>query len=465
MRFFGSGRLRSFLLLFTDIIALFISILAVFYIYKQFGARYEMTIVLRTWPIFLLLVLFNTSGRLYCGNLFYPGLVIHPVEELRRLTLGIGGSFIIFTAILTMTRNYLDFSRIALGLSMLVSLLAIPLGRIFLRYLLWKTGLAYIPAVITGDSDLARRVFNRMRKDNYCILSVKASCCDRKISQDIPNLSGEELVDFSRQNGISYLIYCTENTSYHDTIDALFKKYLHVLVVNNITGFPVLWSYPVSFCRLFAFEISNRFMRKSVLFQKRIVEIFFSAIALCLILLPGVILALLVKLSSRGPVFYRAHRLGKNGKPIEVLKFRTMCENADRKLERILEENPELREEWAAGFKLENDPRITRIGKFLRSTSLDELPQFWNVLKGDMALIGPRPIVEDEVKYYGRDYAVFSSVKPGITGLWQVSGRSALSYSERVALDVFYINNWSIWMDYYIFFATINAVFLRRGAC
>ena len=115
-------------------------------------------------------------------------------------------------------------------------------------------------------------------------------------------------------------------------------------------------------------------------------------------------------------------------------------------------------------FKLTDDPRITPLGKFLRKTSLDELPQFWNVIKGEMSLIGPRPIVPAEVKYYGKDYETFSSVKPGITGLWQVSGRSSTDYEERVELDVFYVNNWSIWMDFYIMFATINAVLLQRGA-
>ena len=137
---------------------------------------------------------------------------------------------------------------------------------------------------------------------------------------------------------------------------------------------------------------------------------------------------------------------------------------AGEELEQLFEQTPELRLEWEKYFKLENDPRVTRFGRFLRRTSLDELPQFWNVLKGEMALIGPRPIVSAEVKYYGKDYAAFSRVKPGITGLWQVSGRSNTDYDERVALDIFYVNNWSFWMDYYIFFATINAVILRRGA-
>ena len=141
-----------------------------------------------------------------------------------------------------------------------------------------------------------------------------------------------------------------------------------------------------------------------------------------------------------------------------------MYEDADEKLEQLLADNPELYEEWEKSYKLENDPRVTPIGKFLRKTSLDEIPQFWNVIKGEMALIGPRPIVRNEVAFYGDDYKILASVKPGITGLWQVSGRSNLSYDERVALDVFYVNNWSLWLDLYIFVATFNAVLFRRGA-
>ena len=141
-----------------------------------------------------------------------------------------------------------------------------------------------------------------------------------------------------------------------------------------------------------------------------------------------------------------------------------MNPDADEKLEQLLAENPDLKEEWEKNFKLDNDPRITKIGHFLRKTSLDELPQFINVLKGEMALIGPRPIVQKEVAYYGDDYKIFASVKPGITGLWQVSGRSDTSYEQRVQLDVYYVANWSIWMDYYIFLNTFVAVLLRKGA-
>lgn len=462
--FFANGRLRSFALLFSDMAALALAIWIGFYSCKLGGEKYDMLAMLHTWPIFLMLISMNVSGRLYCGNLFYPGLTINPVEELRRLTLSCAGSFLIFLAFLSLSDNYVNFSRIALIISMAISLFFLPIGRIILRYLLWRFNLAKIPAMIAGDTALAKDVAEKMVQDNYCILSLKASCCSEPISDDIVNDPAGEFLKFAHEHKISYLIYCVGDKEFDRTLDKYMPHFLNILVVNSISRFPILWSYPVSFYRFFSFEISNRMLRRSVLLQKRLLEIILTLVGMSLLLIPGIVLACLVKLSSRGPVFYRAKRLGRYGKPIEVLKFRTMCENADKKLEQLLQEDSALRLEWENSFKLENDPRITPVGRFLRRTSLDELPQFWNVLKGEMALIGPRPIVDEEVPLYGEDYETFASVKPGITGLWQVSGRSDVCYADRVALDVFYVKNWSIWMDYYIFFATINAVILRRGA-
>ena len=461
---FASGRLRSFSLLFSDIVSVSLALFLGFYSYRLCGARYEMTIVLKTWPIVLMIVLFNIAGRLYCGNLIYPGLVINPVEELRRLIISALGSFLLFFAFLTLTREYLFFSRLALIISALLSTLTLPVGRIVIRYILWKFRIAYIPAVIAGDIELAKNIIRRMKDDDYGILKVCASRCGGKCDEAIPDLTEEELAQFVKKKDINYLIYCNSGAEYDKATDRYMRNFLHVLVVNKTARFPVLWSYPVSFYHYFSFEVGNRMLRKGVLLQKRILEVVLAVIGIILAFIPGVILAILVKLSSEGPAFYKAKRLGKNGKPINVLKFRTMINKADQELEKILSEDPDLREQWEAKFKLDNDPRVTKVGKFLRKTSLDELPQFLNVIKGEMSLIGPRPIVPAEVKYYGKDYETFASVKPGITGLWQVSGRSSTDYTERVELDVFYVNNWSIWMDFYIMFATINAVLLQRGA-
>lgn len=460
MKLLGGGRLRSFSLLFTDLFSLALSLGTVFY----FCGVLKTGFLLKTWPLFILLAVFNISGRLYCGNIIYPGLVIHPVEELRRLTLSCLGTFITGFAIISFAGGSNRHLQIPIFLSMLLCIILLPLGRIVLRYLLWLSGRGYIPALISGDPELARVIAARIKEDNYSILKLRGSCCGEEIAPEIPDQSVDEMVELAKSKRINYLIYCNRKEEYREDVINLLPEFLHVLVVNQDARFPVLWSYPVSFYRYFSFEISNRMKRQWVIWQKQILEVLLAFAGVILAFIPGVLLALAVRLSGKGPIFYRARRLGKNGKSITVLKFRTMYPDADRKLKELLDQNPELKAEWQKNFKLENDPRITPIGRFLRKTSLDELPQFWNVLKGEMALIGPRPIVPEEVKYYGKDYKIFSSVKPGITGLWQVSGRSNTDYEERVALDVFYIHNWSIWMDYYIFLATFNAVIFRRGA-
>ena len=156
--------------------------------------------------------------------------------------------------------------------------------------------------------------------------------------------------------------------------------------------------------------------------------------------------------------------LGRGGKDINILKFRTMRSNADEYLRSYLETRPKMKAEWETYHKLKNDVRITRVGKFLRRLSLDELPQLWNVLKGEMSLVGPRPIVQKEVTHYGATFNAYKQVLPGLTGLWQISGRNELKFSQRKKLDEYYIYNWSIWMDAYILLHTIFAVINGKGA-
>lgn len=173
---------------------------------------------------------------------------------------------------------------------------------------------------------------------------------------------------------------------------------------------------------------------------------------------------LFIWLDSPGSIFYKQTRIGQFGKHIKVWKFRTMKENAEEELEKDLAEHEDLYREWIANRKLKNDPRVTAVGSVLRKLSLDELPQLWNVVKGEMSLVGPRPIVDSEVSNYGDCFSLYLRVKPGMTGFWQVSGRNNVSYEERVRLDEYYVRNWSIWLDIYILFKTIPAVITASGA-
>jgi Undecaprenyl-phosphate galactose phosphotransferase WbaP len=175
-------------------------------------------------------------------------------------------------------------------------------------------------------------------------------------------------------------------------------------------------------------------------------------------------IALSVRFSSEGSIFFRQERIGRHGRRFYAYKFRSMYQNAGELLVQALSKDASLRAEWEEKQKLRNDPRITRIGRFLRHTSLDELPQLWNVIKGEMSLVGPRPIVASEIPRYGQSFRLYASVPGGITGLWQVSGRNDTSYEDRVSLDEYYVRNWSVWLDLYILARTIKAVLLRQGA-
>ena len=194
---------------------------------------------------------------------------------------------------------------------------------------------------------------------------------------------------------------------------------------------------------------------------KRIIDCILSTIALILLSPIYLIIAIAVKIDSQGPVFFKHTRIGKNGKIIKIYKFRTMVTNAE---ELIKQFTPEQMKEYKENFKLENDPRITKVGKFLRKTSLDELPQLLNIIQGDLALIGPRPVVKKELEKYGKNAGKFLSVTPGLTGNWAASGRSNTTYEERMKMELWYVDNISFITDVKIFFKTIIAVIKKEGA-
>lgn len=198
---------------------------------------------------------------------------------------------------------------------------------------------------------------------------------------------------------------------------------------------------------------------------KRICDILFSLTALIFSLPLTIPILMVTRLSSPGPAIYGQLRIGRGGKPFKCYKFRTMYADAEERLQFILKNDSTLRQEWLTTRKLKNDPRVTRIGNFLRKTSLDEIPQFLNVLKGDMSVVGPRPVVSEEITtHYGPKAHKILTVRPGITGIWQVSGRNDTSYAERVALDEYYVDHRTLWVDFKLFSKTIPVLLTRRGA-
>jgi Undecaprenyl-phosphate galactose phosphotransferase WbaP len=196
---------------------------------------------------------------------------------------------------------------------------------------------------------------------------------------------------------------------------------------------------------------------------KRVLDIA-GAILLATVFSPLIVAIVILMRREEGSIIYRHRRVGRNGRTFECLKFRTMVPNADQVLRELLERDPEIKAEWVRDHKLRCDPRVTRLGRFLRRTSLDELPQLWNVMHGEMSLVGPRPVVREELLRYGRNVSAYLSAKPGITGLWQVKGRNDTDYRRRVVLDTYYVRNQNLLLDLYILLKTTRVVLGGSGA-
>lgn len=215
-------------------------------------------------------------------------------------------------------------------------------------------------------------------------------------------------------------------------------------------------------------NIKEKVEVRKVLYKvvKRLIDILGGLVG-CVLLVPitmAVYIARKVLKEDDGPMFYEHLRYGKDGKKFRIYKFRSMCIDADKKLKEYLEQNEEAKKEFEENHKLKDDPRITKLGKFIRKTSIDELPQFVNVLKGDMSLIGPRPIVDGEIEKYGENKDKFLSVRPGLTGYWAANGRSDITYEERMKMELYYVDNISFKLDIQIFFKTIISVIKKEGA-
>ena len=313
---------------------------------------------------------------------------------------------------------------------------------------------ARIPVILSGEGDLVRQLGRSIGSDAYLGFRVAAT-----VGTDV-----SEVLAAADRLRVGMLVTCVDPRLLRCHMAELVTRFSHIEYMPSGSSFPVSGGQIVSFDGVGGIEMVNQRHFRALRMEKQILDRALALAAFVALSPFFVVVPVLVKLTSRGPVFYRQDRLGKRGRPIRVWKFRSMYADADERLKAILESDPARRAEWEASFKLKDDPRVTPLGRFLRKTSIDEFPQLFNVFSGDMALVGPRPIVEKEVRYYGSAYDTFASVKPGITGLWQASGRSDTDYARRVALDVHYVLNWSPWMDIWIRFRTVYAVVFMRGA-
>ena len=418
----------------------------------------------------ILLVVVNAVCRLYYGNWFHPGMQIGLVEELRRLFYATAGIFFVMYCYYAKDAQWSMPLRWCLE-GWILTFLLLPVVRQLFRSLMnRKMHFTRTLALAIGagrDGENVARALNS--KVEYALQIVAFFDDDpEKIGGkcgDVPVIGAiAEAVAYGREHQIDYAIVTLPYRMLRVVARNMAGHFRHVLLIPDTRIFSALWVSPVDVEGCLGLEVHNQLLLPEAAFLKICMDKLVAIVLLVLLLPLFAVIAILVKFSGPGPIFYRAERLGRGGKPFQMWKFRTMRDKADAELQELLQHNPTFREEWARSFKLRNDPRITWIGRILRKTSLDEMPQLWNVFKGEMSVIGPRPIVESEIQYYGKDYETFASVRPGITGLWQISGRSSLPYDVRVSLDLYYIMNWSVWLDLHIMLRTVQEVLACRGA-
>jgi len=303
-------------------------------------------------------------------------------------------------------------------------------------------------------------------KDNSFGFNVASKIIVDDMKDDDIQEEIKRLVDLHKHYAVVVSLANKETDNAFQTVSYVLHHVSRVYVLPKITKLPLINSEFFNSInhKGMALYVKNKLLHDGERSIKAIFDRVLS-ITLFFIFLPVLlILYAIVYISTNGKPIYKQRRIGKDGKSFNIYKFRTMKIDADQILEEILENDPVLKEEWEREFKLKDDPRITRIGKFLRKTSLDELPQIYNVFQGKMSLVGPRPIIKDEIAKYDEFFDYFKAVKPGITGLWQVSGRNDISYEERVRLDVWYVRNWSMELDIMILVKTAAMVLMRKGS-
>ena len=450
------GRLRVLALMAVDLLCLLVVWYLLVNLYRAFGfGQYHTRDYWRLWPVALLYLGVNTAIRLYHGNVVYPAMPLSPVEEFRRLFVSSLFTHLLLMAMLGFARTNLAYSRFLIGAAgIAVGLLAQPV-RNLLRRVLLKLRICQIPVALAGGGRTARRVEAILRNNAYIGFDVVLRFDDAHL---------RDIVGESRKRDVKILLACQDERFFRVQVREFAEWFSYIEYLPRMEAFPVFGAHAVSIDGIGGMEMMNQRRMKALGWEKAALDFLLALAGFCLALPFFAVIPLLIKLTSPGPVLYRARRLGKGGREFACLKFRSMFADADRRLPDLLAGDPARAAEFASGFKLKNDPRVTRFGRFLRKTSLDELPQLLNVMRGEMAFIGPRPIVKEEIAFYGGDYEVLKMVRPGITGLWQCSGRSDVGYERRVALDTYYILNWSPWMDIWIFIKTIGSVLFMRGA-
>jgi undecaprenyl-phosphate galactose phosphotransferase len=438
-------------LVLTDIVAVFISITLAYYTRLWLGGILDLVdlttglsdYTLRWW-IILVIILSIMRHRGY-------GTMTTLWDDLVFLSRGVFTAFLAVWVILSLLKVSAAVSRVVITLSFIYMIAIIPTLRYGLKSILFRTLKLKRPALLFEgtDPEYSGRIEESLNSEWYCGYEIVGRFHGNQVTGEIDTY-------------VVPIEYADE-----EMIKSLKPSVKNLIIASQLPGLAFM---STDVTTLFGKDISLVTTKNGLLsfynkIAKRILDTVTATAGLVLLSPVFALVAILVKIDSRGPVIYKHHRYGQRLKEFGMLKFRTMHVDGDRILEEYLSKNPQAVIELEERNKIERDPRITRIGKWLRRLSLDELPQLVNVLKGEMSIVGPRPDAPEAVEKHLAEYREISNyVKPGITGLWQVSGRSEIKYDERVKLDYLYMLNWSNWLDFVIVLKTFSVIITGRGA-
>lgn len=397
-------------------------------------------------------------GMLFVVGIFffqglYPGYGLTAVKELEQMSKATILAFILLTTLSYLNKSFIIFPRTIIVITWFLCLVILPVFRFMLRNIISRTKIYGIPVVVFGEGQWAVNVtasLKRVRRLGWHPVE------NRPFTEYIPQ-------KINHSSSIAVLAYEHE-VSLTDKVRELSQHFHKVVVVEETNNYGSLWVEIRDLDSLMGLEYQYHLLSKTNNWFKKIIDILGSLILLILLSPLLLIVCLLIKLDSNGPILYRQERLGRNFKRINIYKFRSMVPDADQILQQLLESDAVASEKYKKFHKLEKDPRVTRVGRFIRRFSIDEFPQLLNVIKGEMSLCGPRAYLPAELDEMGTYAATILRVNPGMTGWWQVLGRHNTSFVKRLQMDEYYISNWSIWMDIYIFLKTVGVVIFGKGA-
>lgn len=453
-------------LVLADLFALMAAGVLAIVLRGMFDQGFNQSLYYALWPATALFV------AVYFISGLYPGVGMAPAEELRRLTLATTLVYLVLAAGTFLFKEGNAYSRAVFLGAWMLSVVLVPLARALVRHMLAHRPWWGYPVVVLGAGKTGRIVVQALRRNpglGFKPVAVLDDNPDKHGSlEGVPVVGSMELAPaLAAELHVRHAIVAMPGVPRQELLSILERRgglFPHIVVIPDLFGFSSLWVSVTDMGGVLGLELRQRLLLPGPRLLKRAIDLTSALLGGLLISPLLLLIAIWIKLDSRGPVFYGHMRIGQEGRRFKAWKFRSMIPDADRVLQDYLERHPEFQAEWEATQKLKNDPRVTRVGRWLRKFSLDELPQLWNVIRGEMSLVGPRPIVQEELAKYGEKGVLYLKVKPGMTGLWQVSGRSETSYQERVEIDAYYVRNWSVWLDLYILARTVWVVLFGRGA-